>query len=208
MDIVDENKIKDFKDLLYIYNSGLKIVKTKIEILSESYNNIEKYNPIEHIKSRIKSLESIDEKIKRKNINKDIESIKDKIEDIAGIRIICSFANDVYKVAEDIKKQPDVIFISEDDYIKNPKKNGYRSYHMIIKVPVYLVDRVEQAKVEVQIRTEAMDFWASLEHKANYKFNGDVPKHLLDEFKVCSEKIDELDKRMFLIKDIIYLINN
>ncbi|MEG1142500.1 MAG: GTP pyrophosphokinase family protein [Clostridia bacterium] len=208
MDIVDENKIKDFKDLLYIYNSGLKIVKTKIEILSESYNNIEKYNPIEHIKSRIKSLESIDEKIKRKNINKDIESIKDKIEDIAGIRIICSFANDVYKVAEDIKKQPDVIFISEDDYIKNPKENGYRSYHMIIKVPVYLVDRVEQAKVEVQIRTEAMDFWASLEHKANYKFNGDVPKHLLDEFKVCSEKIDELDKRMFLIKDIIYLINN
>lgn len=205
---MDEMLDEEKAELFELYNSALKIVLTKIEILDSNYKFISGPNPIEHIKSRVKSINSLLDKLKRKNVEISMESIKEKIEDIAGIRVICSFENDVYKIAEFIKKQEDVTFVREKDYIASPKPNGYRSYHMIIKVPVYLVDRVELVKVEVQIRTDAMDFWASLEHKARYKYNGDVPEHLIKELKICAEKIHDLDGRMYLISDIIHLINS
>ena len=199
-------KINEIKKMITMYTSALRIVETKVQILNENYKNTG-HNPIEHIKTRVKSIESIIEKAKRKNIEMEISAIKEEIEDIAGIRIICPFSKDIYELAQILKEQEDVEFIKEIDYITNPKPSGYRSYHMIVKVPVYLPNKTEKIKVEIQIRTEAMDFWACLEHKAKYKYNGKIPAHLSNEFKVCSDKIAELDERMFLLQDIIALIN-
>jgi len=204
---MDEMLDEEKREMFELYNSALKITLTKVEILDKNYKFIDGPNPIDHIKSRVKSIDSLLEKLRRKNIQINMENIRENIEDIAGIRIICSFESDVYKIAELIKKQEDITFVREQDYIAFPKPNGYRSYHMIIKVPVYLIDRVELVKVEIQIRTDAMDFWASLEHKARYKYKGDVPEHLIKELKVCAEKIHELDGRMYLISDLIHLIN-
>lgn len=202
-----EEENKELKQILDIYNSALKVTSTKVEVLYNMYKSLKLPNPISHVETRVKTIDSIYEKLERRNLERNNEVIKENIEDIAGIRIICSFESDVYKIAELLKNQEDVTFMREKDYIKEPKPNGYRSYHMIIKVPVYLIDKVELVKVEVQIRTNAMDFWASLEHKAKYKYDGEVPEHLVKELKICSEKIHELDKRMYLINDIIHLIN-
>lgn len=202
-----EEENKELKQILDIYNSALKVTSTKVEVLYNMYKSLKLPNPISHVETRVKTIDSIYEKLERRNLERNNEVIKENIEDIAGIRIICSFESDVYKIAELLKNQEDVTFMREKDYIKEPKPNGYRSYHMIIKVPVYLIDKVELVKVEVQIRTNAMDFWASLEHKAKYKYDGEVPEHLVKELKLCSEKIHELDKRMYLINDIIHLIN-
>jgi len=201
-----KEEIKGITKLLTLYESALKIVETKVQVLNECYKDTY-HNPIEHIKTRIKNVDSIYEKAKRKEIPMTIKSIRENIDDIAGIRIICPFSKDIYELAEILKKQKDVEFINETNYITSPKTSGYRSYHMIVKVPVYLPDKVENIKVEIQIRTEAMDFWACLEHKARYKYNGEIPEHLINEFKLCSDKIAELDERMFLIQDIINLIN-
>jgi len=198
---------KKLKELLILYANALKIVNTKIEILNENYK-IAEYNPIEHMKSRIKTLDSIYEKLERKGLPISVKSVKDNIEDIAGARIICPFSKDIYELATILKSQNDIEFIREIDYVTNPKDTGYRSYHMIVKVPVYTPKKKEYIKVEIQIRTEAMDFWACLEHKAKYKYNGEIPDHLIKEFKLCADKIAELDERMFLIQDIINLINN
>ena len=202
-----ETETNQMKNLLFMYNSAIKIVNTKIDILNDSYKNLE-YNPIENVKSRLKTQESIYDKLKRRELPISSISAKENLEDIAGVRIICAFSKDIYELAEIIKKQDDIKFIRESDYINNPKPSGYRSYHMVVEVPIYVPDGVENVKVEIQIRTKAMDFWACLEHKARYKFNGNVPEHLGKEFKVCADKIAELDERMFLIHDIIKLINN
>ena len=164
--------IDSWKTVILIYNSALKEVGTKLEILNDEFQHVHQYNPIEYIKSRIKSPESIVKKLKRNGHESTISNMTEFVNDIAGIRIVCSFIPDIYRLAEMIGRQNDLTVVSIKDYIKHPKKSGYKSYHMLVTIPIFLSDRVVDAKVEIQIRTIAMDFWASLEHKIYYKFEG------------------------------------
>lgn len=178
------------------YKFALDEVSTKINILEEEFQLIHEYNPIEHINTRLKTPESIIQKALRKNIGLSLSSIKENMRDIAGIRINCSFNSDIYKLSEMIQKQQDIEVIEYKDYIKNPKPNGYRSLHLILRIPVFMTDRVEHVFVEMQIRTIAMDFWASLEHKIFYKFDKSVPEEMLKELKEAAESANALDQKM------------
>ncbi|WP_445683459.1 GTP pyrophosphokinase [Sporosarcina sp. FSL K6-6792] len=178
------------------YKFALDEVSTKINILEEEFQLIHEYNPIEHINTRLKTPESIIKKAHRKNVELSLSSIKENMRDIAGIRINCSFNSDIYKLSEMIQKQRDIEVIEYKDYIQNPKPNGYRSLHLILKIPVFMTDRVEHVFVEMQIRTIAMDFWASLEHKIFYKFNKSVPEKITKELKEAAESANELDQKM------------
>lgn len=191
------------KQQLTIYECALKMVRTRIEILLEDFNNFQAYNPIEHVKIRLKTPESIADKLHRRGFKITAENAREHLTDVAGLRCICSYARDIFYIVEVLKKQPDMKVRIERDYVTKPKPSGYRSYHMILDVPVYFTDKTEWLPVELQIRTQAMDFWASLEHKVRYKYNGKMPRHLCQELSECAEKIDELDKRMYLIQDII-----
>nr|WP_058304638.1 GTP pyrophosphokinase family protein [Gorillibacterium timonense] len=193
--------INDWKNWLLVYKFALDEVNTKLEILNEEFQFIHNYNPIEHMKSRLKSPESIISKLRRKQLDVTMENAREHIRDIAGIRIICSFTTDIYKIIDLLSRQSDVQVLKVKDYIQNPKPNGYRSAHMIILIPVFLTDRVEQVPVEIQIRTVAMDFWASLEHKIYYKFESEVPQSITDQLKDSAELIDLLDKRMLAINE-------
>ncbi|MCT8975255.1 GTP pyrophosphokinase family protein [Clostridium sp. CX1] len=181
---------------LMTYKFGLDELNTKIDILKQEFQYVHDYNPIEHVKSRIKTPESILKKIYRKGYELSLPSIKENIQDIAGIRIVCSFVSDIYKLSEMLQNQKDIKTIKCKDYIKNPKPNGYQSLHLILQVPVFMSDRVEDICVEVQIRTIGMDFWASLEHKIYYKYNKEVPKHLTDELREAAISVAQLDKKM------------
>ncbi|GGE44068.1 hypothetical protein GCM10011391_23570 [Pullulanibacillus camelliae] len=178
------------------YKFALDEVLTKINILKEEFSHIHDYNPIEHIKSRVKSPESLFEKIYRKGLNFSLETIKHRIRDIAGIRIVCSFTSDIYAISDMLQKQKDITVLECKDYIKSPKPNGYQSLHLIVEIPVFMSDREEHLPVEVQIRTVAMDTWASLEHKIFYKFNKEVPKRITDELKATADLAADLDQRM------------
>ncbi|WP_336787512.1 GTP pyrophosphokinase [Paenibacillus sp. MMO-177] len=178
------------------YKFALDEMETKIEILKEEFQMLHDYNPIEHTKSRLKSPESIMNKLVRKNLEISLPSIKNNIRDIAGLRITCSFIKDIYLISEMLKRQSDLKVLEVKDYIKNPKPNGYKSLHMLIEVPVFLSDRVEHVCIEVQIRTIAMDFWASLEHKIFYKYNAAVPERLLQELKAAADSVTALDRQM------------
>ena len=167
-----------WEEVNLLYNAALKQIQTKIEILNEEFQEVHRYNPIEHVKARVKGPESIVKKLKRNGYESTIENMVRYVNDIAGIRIICSFTSDIYRIAEMISSQKDIQVLTIKDYIMNPKDSGYRSYHMIVSLPVYLSDRIVNVKVEIQIRTVAMDFWASLEHKIQYKFEGKAPVHL------------------------------
>ncbi|WP_246110882.1 GTP pyrophosphokinase [Sporosarcina luteola] len=190
------------------YKFAIDEVNTKLNILKEEFQYIHEYNPIEHISSRVKTPESILKKLKRKNCELSLDSIKENIKDIAGIRITCSFISDVYKVSEMIKNQKDITVIECKDYIKNAKPNGYQSLHLIIKIPVFMTDRVEHTYVEIQIRTIAMDFWASLEHKIYYKFNKEIPKRLTTELKEAAMSAMELDKKMERLHEEVKMIKS
>lgn len=203
----EDSPIESWTEVILIYNSALKQISTKLEILNDEFQHVHRYNPIEHIKSRIKSSESIVKKLRRNGYESTIENMVEYVNDIAGIRVICSFSSDIYRIAEMISNQNDIKVLSIKDYIKNPKPSGYRSYHMLITVPVYLSDRIVHAKVEVQIRTVAMDFWASLEHKINYKFEGDVPQHIKAELVECARMITDADNRMLRLNDEIQNMN-
>lgn len=192
----DRNDIDSWKEVTLIYNSALKQISTKLEILNDEFQHVHRYNPIEHIKSRIKTPESIVKKLKRYGYESTIGNMVRYVNDIAGIRVICSFTSDIYQIAEMISNQSDIDVISVKDYIVNPKPSGYKSYHMLVTVPVYLSDRIENTKVEIQIRTVAMDFWASLEHKIHYKFEGNAPEHIKDQLVECSRIVSDLDARM------------
>ena len=165
--------VDSWETMMLLYKSALMEVGTKLEILNEEFKHIHQYNPIEHIKQRIKSPESIVKKLKKRGLDSTIENMREFINDIAGIRVICSFTSDIYRIAEMIRNQNDIKVISVKDYIISPKESGYKSFHMIVSVPIYLSDSVVDTKVEIQIRTVAMDFWASLEHKVNYKLDQD-----------------------------------
>jgi putative GTP pyrophosphokinase len=164
---------------------------------------VHQYNPIEHIKTRIKTPESIVKKLKRYGYETSVENMIKYINDIAGVRLICSFTSDIYRLASMIGNQSDLRVISIKDYIKNPKESGYKSFHMLLAVPVFLSDKVVEAKVEVQIRTIAMDFWASLEHKIYYKFEGHAPEYISEDLKICADMVSELDEKMLSLNDAI-----
>lgn len=192
----DFKEINDWDTVMFLYKSALKQIDTKIDILNDEFQNRHKYNPIEHVKSRIKTPESIVKKLKRHGYESNIENMVRYVNDIAGIRITCSFTSDIYLIAEMISKQSDLTILSTKDYMKNPKESGYRSYHMLISVPVFLSDSVIETKVELQIRTVAQDFWATLEHKMHYKFEGDGPDYLTKELRECAKYVADLDERM------------
>ena len=188
--------VDSWKTVMFLYNSALKEVGTKLEILNDEFQHVHRYNPIEHIKTRIKSAESIVKKLKRYGYETSIENMVRYVNDIAGVRLICSFTSDIYRLAEMIGNQSDLKVLSIKDYIKNPKESGYKSYHMLVSVPIFLSDSVVDTKVEIQIRTIAMDFWASLEHKLKYKTDNNVPEDIKEELQECAKTISELDLKM------------
>jgi len=195
------------KDLLFIYEWGQRTLLTKLSIIHEDHRNFHENNPIEYIKGRIKSPESIAQKLYRLGLDITADNAKKHLKDIAGVRIICTFAKDIHYLTGLLHSLPSVNILDEKDYVSAPKPSGYRSYHVILEVPVFYSGKAEYVAVEVQIRTEAMNFWSTLEHKARYKYQEHIPQHLCDELVVCAEKIAELDHRMFLIHEIISLIN-
>ena len=208
MDIKDlkvgnEGEITTWKEVQLLYSSALKQIATKIEIINDEFQHVHKYNPIEHVKKRIKTSESIVKKLKSHNYEPTIENMVRYVNDIAGIRVICSFVSDIYRVAEIISNQKDIQVVAVKDYIETPKDSGYRSYHMVVSVPVYLSDRIVNTKVEIQIRTVAMDFWASLEHKIQYKFEGNAPAHINTELMECAQMVSELDTKMLQLNEEI-----
>lgn len=202
-----DSDIDNWKEVMLIYSSALKQISTKLEILNDEFQHVHRYNPIEHIKSRVKTPESIVKKLKKHGYESTIQNMVEYVNDIAGIRVICSFTSDIYQIAEMIRNQSDIKVISIKDYIVTPKKSGYKSYHMLVTIPVYLSDRIVDTKVEIQIRTVAMDFWASLEHKINYKFEGNAPDHIRNELVECARMVSELDERMLSLNEEIQMIH-
>jgi len=204
-----ENAVKTYEDvdswktIIFLYTSALKEVETKLEILNDEFQHVHQYNPIEHIKTRIKTPESIVKKLKRQGFETSIENMVQHINDIAGVRLICSFTADIYRLAEMIGNQNDLKVLSIKDYMRNPKESGYKSYHMHVAVPIYLSDTVVNTKVEIQIRTIAMDFWASLEHKIYYKFEGRAPAYIRKELQECAQMVADLDDRMLSLNETI-----
>lgn len=195
--------IDSWQAVMFLYNSALKEVGTKLEILNDEFQHVHQYNPIEYIKKRIKTPESIVKKLKRHGYEVSIDNMIDHVNDIAGIRIVCSFTSDIYLLVDMIGKQNDLTVISVKDYIKHPKESGYKSFHMLVTVPIFLSDRVIDTKVEIQIRTMAMDFWASLEHKIYYKFEGNAPEYISSDLKDCSEIVSMLDAKMLQLNEAI-----
>ena len=197
------SQLDQWNSVMFLYDSALKAINTKIEILNGEFVHIYGHTPIEHIKSRLKTPESIVKKLKGDGHEVTIENMVEKLSDIAGIRIICSFTQDIYKIADMIARQKDVTVLYVKDYIKQPKPNGYKSYHMVVTIPIYLTEGPVETKVEIQIRTVAMDFWASLEHKIYYKFEGNAPDFLEAELKACADMVDMLDAKMFSLNQSI-----
>lgn len=185
-----------FETFRHAYRAAIKEVRTKIEILSEDFAVRHDYNPIHHMERRLKSPESIEEKLQRYGKEISIESARENIMDIAGIRVVCNFIDDVYAIADMLMEQNDITLIAKKDYIENPKDNGYRSLHLVLSVPVFLLNGCESVPVEVQIRTVAMDFWASLEHQLRYKKGKELTTKINFELKACAEVSAKPDKRM------------
>lgn len=197
---VNIKQLKQFKNeitrFIMAYEFALDEMNTKIDILKKEFEFIHDYSPIEHVSSRVKTPESIVKKVYRKNYELSLASIKENIKDIAGIRISCPFISDIYRLHDMLTFQKDIKIIEVKDYIARPKENGYQSLHLIVEIPVYMSDREERVCVEVQIRTIAMDFWASLEHKIFYKYNKEVPNRLLKDLKDAADSAAELDRKM------------
>ena len=196
-------KFQDFQKFMMMYNCAIKEVRTKFEVLNDELSVSSNRNPIQMIKSRIKSPFSIMEKLERRQFEMSMDSILTNLNDVAGVRIICSFINDIYDIADMFSSQDDITVLEIKDYIKNPKENGYRSYHMIVEVPVFFTDCKKNLKVEVQLRTIAMDFWASLEHSMKYKKDIKDADNIMYELKECAESIAKTDIQMQQINEKI-----
>lgn len=179
-----------------LYRAAIKEMRTKLEILDEAFQVRYDHNPIHHIEYRLKSPQSILGKLRKKGLPVSTDSIWENLTDVAGVRVICNYIDDVYRVAELLLKQDDISLVRVRNYIDYPKENGYRSLHLIVSVPVYLAEKTEHVNVEVQIRTIAMDFWASLEHQLKYKAQDDVSQDLRRRLKVCADSIAALDIEM------------
>mgnify|MGYP000860134449 CR=1 FL=1 len=197
------DEAEDWSRTLLLYDAALKEINTKLEILNNEFKLAHQYNPIEHITSRIKTPQSIAKKLRHNGMELTVENIIKYVNDVAGIRIICSFTSDIYRIADLIARQSDITVLKIKDYIMCPKENGYTSYHMIVSIPIFLSDQTVDTKVEIQIRTIAMDFWASLEHKIYYKFEGNAPEHIRRELKECSEIVSYLDQKMLSLNEEI-----
>ena len=198
--------IDSWNSVILTYNAALKQMETKIEILNDEFMHVHQYNPIEYVKTRIKTPESIVKKLKRYGYETSIQNMVRYCNDIAGVRVVCSFTSDIYRLADIIGRQNDITVISVKDYMKKPKASGYKSYHMIVSLPVFLSDRQVDVKVEIQIRTIAMDFWASLEHKIYYKFEGNAPDYISRDLRECSEIVSNLDARMLHLNEAIMAV--
>lgn len=198
------SKAKPFNKLMMEYRSAIMEVETRLKVLNTVFSEEYKRNPFESIKSRLKSPESISKKLERKGYPFTIENIKEHVTDVAGLRVICSFPDDIYRLADLLIEQDDIILLGSKDYIKSPKANGYRSLHLILSVPLFLPEEKKYMKVEVQFRTIAMDFWASLEHKLKYKKDDIEDADEIElQLKTCADSIEELDYRMQEIRDKI-----
>jgi len=205
--IVPEEQSAFLRDLRLFhlnYKFGLDEILTKINILREEMTFRDGANPIEHVSSRIKSIDSLRLKAERIGCPFELDAIGEQIRDIAGVRIVCSFISDVYRVLEMLTSQPDVTVCEVEDYIAHPKPNGYRSLHAIVEIPIFLSDTTRAVPIEVQLRTVAMDFWASVEHKIYYKYAKDVPGDLVDELSAAARVAHELDTRMAELHRIVH----
>ena len=204
LNFMQQNK-KPFDLLMSYYECAIMEIETKFRVLNHELSLEYDNNPIESIKTRVKSYDSILKKIRRKNIPLNLQAIEENLKDIAGVRVICSFPDDIYKLAESFLKQDDITLIERKDYIKNPKPSGYRSLHLIVQVPIFLQNEKKMVNVEVQFRTIAMDFWASLDHKMRYKkeLSDEEVEILQEELYDCAEQSAALDERMQRIRDRI-----
>ena len=195
---------RQFNELMIRYSGAIREVKTKLEVLNDEFQIKRSHNPISYIKSRIKKPASIYEKLLRRGYPVSLESIEKNLHDVAGIRVICGYVQDIYTVADMLASQSDIKVLEVKDYIARPKSNGYRSLHLVVSVPVFFSDQCIPMKVEVQIRTIAMDFWATLEHQLKYKSEGPVPEVIAKELKDCSDVIAETDIRMQRLYNSLY----
>lgn len=201
-DLVNSRLFEEWKSTLLLYKFGVDEITTKLNIINEEYSYIHTYNPIDHIESRVKTPKKIKEKLLRRGYEPTLENARKYLTDIGGVRVVCSFVNDIYTVLDIISFQTDIKVIEIEDYIKNPKPNGYRSLHALVEVPIFLSRGMEKVIIEIQIRTIAMDFWASLEHKIHY--HEDINSQTIkDKLAHCSQLAADLDLKMLEIKDEI-----
>ena len=186
----------EFQQIMMVYESAIKQIETKLDILNKENKVSGRRNPIETVKSRVKSPQSIAGKLEKRHLPVTFDSMVQNLHDIAGVRVICPYISDIYSVRDMLLKQPDIKLLEEKDYIKNPKESGYRSLHLVIEVPVYLSETTHQVKVEIQLRTIAMDFWACLEHELHYKTTTNVPESIRRELFRVAETIAMTDREM------------
>ena len=203
----DNERVKElfhnFQECMMMYSCAIREVRTKFEVLNDHLTVAYKRNAIEMINSRVKKPRSIVDKLRRRGLEVSTDSVMKNLNDVAGIRIICSFVNDIYEVANMFASQDDVTVLEVKNYIENPKPNGYRSYHMIVEVPVFFANKKQNVKVEVQLRTIAMDFWATLEHSIKYKKDVENADEIVNELKKCADLIAETDLKMQSINEQI-----
>lgn len=195
--------VQPFMTLMMQYRCAIREIETKLNVLNDEFSLRHERNPFESIKSRVKEPASIIEKMNRKGYELTVENVEAKLNDVAGIRVICSFVEDIYYLADMLAAQDDLEVLTVKDYIKNPKENGYRSLHLIVQIPIFLSDQKKYMRVEVQFRTIAMDFWASLDHKLKYKKNVKNPQAIADELRKCADVISGVDVRMQEIRNMI-----
>lgn len=207
-DVMDEARrlleaMVGYKELRMMYSCALKEVRTKFEVLNMEFNVRHRRNPISSINTRLKSNQSIMEKMRRRSVPFSLENLQKHIQDVAGVRVICSYVDDIYLLSEALLRQDDITLLARKDYIRHPKPNGYRSLHLIVRVPVFFADQKRELPVEVQIRTIAMDFWASLDHQLKYKKEMQNAAEISEELKQCADVIAQTDKRMLEIRQQI-----
>ncbi len=200
-----ENLALSFFQIQCRYNAAIREVRTKLEVLNEEFELMYQRNPIHNMQSRLKSTISIAEKLKRKGLPIDLNVATKHLTDIAGIRVVCSYIDDIYLIADLLAKQDDITVIKRIDYIKNPKPNGYRSLHLVLEVPVFLSEGKTFVPIEIQLRTIAMDFWATLEHQLRYKNDIIIPNHVHDELQLVATEIAQIDRKM---QDILTFVEN
>ena len=199
---------KELEGLILKYTAALKTLETQISILLQDYEHKNNYNPVEHIKSRIKSYDSATKKLISRGYELTTKNIEEHVHDMVGLRIVCSFLSDVYEIVKIIENSDQITIRDKKDYITNPKDTGYYSYHLLVYVPVYLIDGVTLVEAEIQIRTVAMDFWASLDHKITYKFKGEIPEEIKEGIHKCAEDIHALDQKMLKLNNEMQIIKD
>ena len=194
------------QQVMLLYEAGIREIKTKLDILSDESRISGKPNPIDSIKSRIKTPRSIIGKLKRRGYPISLQSMMENLNDIGGIRVICPFIEDIYTVADMLMRQDDLTLLEKKDYIRSPKPNGYRSLHLILEVPIFLSEATKPVRIELQLRTIAMDFWASLEHQLRYKSDIEVPPQISDDLKACADVIAATDEEMQRIAKELHVL--